>query len=199
MINPYYSADLNPYYSGDFKWEKLDDIIKAAEKRDNRTIWKEIKHRPLDEESIELLVSDGWTLRVINSTNGEGYCHFIDKQILLANGLYGYERDKVFFHELAHAHFGQEINDGMGSIANYRGENNAIAEWVGRKVRADPRVLRKAILSFGLQPHIYDKSSYEAFHKTNKHSYNTDQLALPFNIELTSKPIHPTFQHVLMD
>ncbi len=77
-----------------------------------------------------------------------------------------YERDTTLFHELAHLHYSPPDNLATIFVSrdnlSYK-QMEASIEWIGRKVRADPTLLRHAVLAFGLEPYVYDQASYQAF------------------------------------
>ena len=142
-------------------WLELDLAVSELNRQTkDREIWKEIKARPLSMYAIRKLKEKGWKVR---SVEREAPATVLPgaKVILLREDLTGYERDKVLFHELAHAHFGQKLNDVQESA--YSTDNNAIAEWLGRQSRSKFYRLRSAIYAFELKPQIYDEASYQAF------------------------------------
>ena len=82
-----------------------------------------------------------------------------------------YERDKALCHEIVHAWYGREHK--LLCFPDVRsGElfdlNNAIVEWLGRKIRSNPSILRQAVSKFGLKYYVYDLSSYLAFKKKDE-------------------------------
>jgi len=147
-------------------FEYLKEIVnrhKAA--FPNRKVWSQINENPLKTESIDRLVKKG--LKVIMHNFGSVYSGK-SNLIKIENRVKGYRRDAEFFHELCHAWYGKELDDycynEQSPFRIYLSMcNNIIAYWIARQLRADPGMLRHAVLSFGLEPQIYDMASYLAF------------------------------------
>ncbi|HLC58281.1 MAG TPA: hypothetical protein VJI68_00300 [Candidatus Nanoarchaeia archaeon] len=159
-----------------YNWMELNThVLELQKKESGRIIWQLIRDHPLNQRAIVELVSKKWKVRVsdnLKQSKIAGIC-FKNGGISISSGLEGYSRDNTLFHELAHAYYGLYGEDLPDEYAmpffSYQNkihyDNNGIAEWIGRKARADPRTLRAAINSFGLQPFIYDYGSYMAFAK----------------------------------
>jgi len=136
--------------------------------------------------SIDILVQSGWKLFV--DFRGPGaFCSPVRKEIGLPKSLGGFERDTALFHELVHAWFGDELNDAARRYFMRERQNNRITEWLARKLRAKPELLRHAVTTFGLEPVIYDSSSYLAF------SLNLKELE---NFKSGLQPALPLFEHL---
>src|SRR3989338_4092958 len=84
------------------------------------------------------------------------------RQILLRRGLSCYQRDVTVFHEFSHIFY-----DYIAGSAFNKSEKEIIAEWTARRTRRNHKLLRHAIRSFGLEPSIYDASSYKAFSRNS--------------------------------
>jgi len=139
-------------------WGKLDAWV--AENRRNhpgRKIWKLIEDTPINENSIDKLIREGWRVNYFLESN----CNLGKKVISLEKGIRGYKRDRALFHELAHAVYGEELADRWAAI--FGCDNRAIAEWLGRRSRSDFALLRYTITSFQLEPYVYDRVSVLAF------------------------------------
>ena len=150
----------------DLSWTGLQEKISKI--RDsypqNRQIWTTIHYAPITTKSIDKLISKGITLEVLeNKFEKHEYGRYssTSKKIFLEAGLDGYERDTTLFHELVHAWYGKDLYD--NDIALFPDDNNAIAEWLARQLRSNHKLLRYAIMAFGLEPQIYDRASYMAF------------------------------------
>ncbi|MDO8511215.1 MAG: hypothetical protein Q7S55_03555 [Nanoarchaeota archaeon] len=152
-------------------WTELDSHV--HELKDSFPywqIWKDIERKPINTFSIAYLVGHGLslvedhtfsTLTGAVMTRGDGKA-----KLWLRRDLAPYKRDVTLFHELAHVHHPIYLSRSNGRFSASAEEENAreaITEWLGRKARADPGLLRLAVLSFGLDAYIYDKSSYRAF------------------------------------
>ena len=144
---------------------ELDHQVKNFRQRNELDkIWFLLERKPFNQDSISKLVKDGWVV------TDSGYptlsiCDEKKKEIQLANEISGGVRDVHLFHELVHAWYGDELNDGgYFSFISYKAnKNRVIVDWLAFQLRADPEILRHTILSFGLTPQIYDRASFEAF------------------------------------
>lgn len=143
-------------------WEELDMAANRVrwESRIFRRIWAVRDYKPLDEKAINHLIQDELRITIVPNANGDA--SYYRKRILIGKFDNPFERDRAIFHELAHAWFGEELDDGSGLNDRER-ENRIIADWIARQARANPSTLRAAILGLNLEPRIYDKTSYQAF------------------------------------
>ena len=147
-------------------WSMIEEAIKECRKDDPYwKIWKLSIDKPLSIDSINYLVKEGWKV-------GESWfppsshCTPGDhKYIGLNLDIDYYLRDRMFFHELCHAWYGDELDSSPSSSLHYSRKNkvNLLTEWLARQGRANPDLLRHAIFSFGLEPKVYDRISYIAF------------------------------------
>lgn len=161
-------------------WKELNDyVLSLASSYIFRRTFVLIRKDPITPMSIDLLVKNDWQVeetsfflfgspgRVSFDTGRPRPNHIRKGKILLHDRLDGYERDKTLCHELVHAWYGrQHIESGLldaGWIAETNDGNRAVAEWIGRKIRANPGILSRAVYRFGLRPHVYDRISYIAF------------------------------------
>ena len=143
----------------DKTWSELNSLVLALKIKPKFIgIWSLIESKPLTTDSIDMLVREGW---VVKEDCFASRCFYDIKKICIEKNIDNYERDKALFHELVHAWYPNELDDGF--IAYYRLEHNAIAEWLARQLRANYQLLRHTVHSFNLKSHIYDKSSYLAF------------------------------------
>ena len=109
---------------------------------------------------LQGLVEEGWEvewdkdLKIHYAVIPKG-----EKKILLSPSKIrtAYQRDIALFHEIAHIYGGDLLH------AYHEEFKEPIAEWFGRKWRADPDLLQCAITSFGLKPYSYDYPSSQAF------------------------------------
>ncbi len=150
-------------------WEEVQKEILKIRCLDLK-IWKDIEDRPLNCESIYELIGSGWKIRHANYIINGSYCYSHDKEIVLEKDIKYFERDINLFHEIAHAWYGEPLNDGF-AIINYRRSKFIIAEYLARQSRVNKYLLRSAVLAFNLKPYVYDLVSYLAF--PNK-SYNAE-------------------------
>lgn len=108
-------------------------------------------------------IFDG-VIETFNLTPQMGMAFSSDKTIIISKTGIAYQRDKVVCHELTHLlleaiHFEEfDVGDTGDSIVP-----EILIEYISRRFRANPVFLRKAILTFGLKPQIYDRTSLEAF------------------------------------
>jgi len=63
--------------------------------------------------------------------------------------------------------FSHIFYDYIAGSAFNKSEKEIIAEWTARRTRRNHKLLRHAIRSFGLEPSIYDASSYKAFSRNS--------------------------------
>ena len=146
-------------------WEKINSyVLQLRETNSRYPIWRAIEEFPLSKDFIDGIVEEGW--RVIYEPDFfflGGITHPPEKNIILKAELKPYQRDRTLFHELAHLRHPLLLSYQTANDQKQKCEREVIVEWLGRKARADPGLLRHAVLSFGLDAYIYDKSSYQAF------------------------------------
>ena len=144
------------------RWQELDAYVaKGKDLVPDLPIWKLIKSRPLDTLSLEQLVRSGWRIYWIPSLYNEGHCLYSNKEIVMGSYPDAYERDKTLLHELTHAWYG---DSSVGNRDMLYSIEHAAVEWIARKCRNNPLLLRGAWSEFGLEPMIYDLASYKAAH-----------------------------------
>ncbi|GEM_PF-2112921 len=148
-------------------WSEIEQYVLGLEKRTDQEIWQVLHQSKISTYFIDRLIGKRWKVRCDYDKSS----HFfggIDKDlpiIHLANHLAPHQRDITLFHELAHLRHPILLS----SLVDIRvtpfdkNEREIIVEYLGRKARANPELLRYAVLSFGLEPHIYDQASYAAF------------------------------------
>jgi len=157
-------------------WNTLDSFVNSV-KEDEKVgrILRRFKRNPITKKSIEKLVTDGWRVLfkkiffdgVINAKN----------QIIIDSTYFDdpYGRDVVLFHELVHIFHPEKIFRRAGfpewssSNPNYQ---ELLVEWLARQSRAKPTLLRSTIISFQLQPVIYDRVSYLAFNNSRQLTFS---------------------------
>ena len=115
-----------------------------------------------------ILKREGWQVRKEKLETLLGVCHRPEKKVTIKQELRGFQRDVTFLHELNHAYLGPTFKD-VPAILQKEEVHEAcirsiIIEWAARRARANPRVLHSAVLTFDLEPQIYDHASYCAFH-----------------------------------
>lgn len=147
-------------------YTRLSQAVRNLRLNDpHRPIWEMITSNPFSRESVDSMVSKGWKIWLIDLEGFEsmgGGCWTELKCIILKHRLEGFERDVTLFHELLHAHYGDELTD--RKTEGQKGEENfLIIEWIARQSRADPELLKYTINTFQLEPQIYDKVSCQAF------------------------------------
>ncbi len=165
-------------------WENLNAYILGERNQGDylvNHILTSVARKPFGLNSLDQLQRGGWKVNLEPlSYFGNGMAMDNRREIRLEEGLSRGDRDLVLFHELMHAWYGRSLDDSV--MAPAAAVCSLIAEWLGRKYRADPLLLRKAILNFGLVPEIYDQASYLAFY-----SKPDGQLELPFVLEIEEK------------
>ena len=150
-------------YPAEMGWEKLEEYVERLV-----SIFKDKPYRKIIEnpeitcKSISSLFKEGWRVELLEYDKGlGGLCYPENKEITLNKSFVKYQRDKVLFHELVHAHYPGELSDaGLEWNAD---THNAIVDYLARIHRANPVLLKHAIETFGLEPYIYDRPSFLAF------------------------------------
>lgn len=148
-------------------WAKIEDFIETFQTIERyNVIWSEINQKPISLDFINKIRTNGH--RVEYQSFPEHHFGEYDRRsklILLNEALQEcpYERDVTLFHELAHARHPFSLNDNRWLKYEERQQREIVAEWLGRKARANPELLRHTIVSFGLEPRVYDLASYYAF------------------------------------
>ena|SRR3989338_157754 len=167
-------------------WEDLSRYVEYIRENSHRSVWELIREEPFDFEAIDDLIRYNFELKFYAGlSDGNVYFQSRDNDrrdggiIYLNSNLKGYLRDKVFFHELVHAHYGDELSDAVKKTPELQNHNNAIVEWLARHHRTNPILLRHALLSYGLDIQIYDLSSFHALYDP----YETNQILFPFCCE----------------
>lgn len=168
-----------------WSWKELSAYI--ASERGNSypsilPLLTRIKEKPFTCASLDQLLKEEWGLRLEACAN-DGYCIHYKKQIILDRNLSLHQRDFTLFHELVHAWYGPDFSENSwDNPCQSPTQKNAVVEYTARQLRADPNLLRKAVLGFKLTPFIYDRSSYLAFHRRQE-----NQLEFPFVREIEEK------------
>jgi len=132
----------------------------------------------METEKIEELV-ENWTLSFEEKDGFLGSSHFKKKKIKIRKNLRAYNRDLVFFHELVHAYCGTHLLDDLSDQTNKN--NSFLVEWLARKHRACPELLRCGVSAFKLKPFVYDRISLIAFPEV--YTLSEEQVHLPFCYE----------------
>jgi hypothetical protein len=148
-------------------WHFLNNLVnRQLKSRIDPHSWSEITENSLSIEAINKLISDGWKF----SYGKNSRCDLF--KIVVERGLKGYERDYHLFHETVHAWYDNKIEDVLYPLyvkdeyfdyGACKFSSEIITDWLALKARAKPELLRHTILSFGLDPQIYDQISYLAF------------------------------------
>lgn len=155
------------------KWEELDKFVLELKDKENRHVglFEAIEKKPITINSFNHLLAQGLDVKLSEKLRSYGVCFFNNMRFIikLRKDLEPYERDKTLFHELVHAHYGSSYtNDSIRvfelEVEDFKLENAVIVEWLARQLRADPKLLRHVSNSFGLEQHIYDRASAQAFH-----------------------------------
>lgn len=158
---------------------KIEEKKKSYENIQDLTndTFKIIKENPFNENTVSLLLEDGWVCNpdyCINNCIPEEKIIKLDKELTSQGEIYDfYERDLVLMHELNHAWYSrfkvyyQVCLGDSNAIREF--ENRLINEFISRTNRANPWILKKAVEGFGLEPQIYDVTSRMAF-KENPHA-----------------------------
>ena len=144
---------------------------------------------PMNKSFIDYLISNGGKVELQDNPttgfisgeallliNGEGRHNF---KIVLKKNVEPFKRDISLFHELVHAkHIFADIY--VPSLVPEDENFELVVEYYARLYRADSKLLRHVVLAFGLEPAIYDKTSFEA-HKKDQEG----QLLLDFTEKYT--------------
>jgi len=177
------------FIANELSWELLNTVYQKIRHKPNESypqreadFWKKIESHPLTPASIQQLIKDGWRLYYATPGSHYGGAQFKSKSLFVDISIDPYERDKILLHEFVHIHYGKNLlNDSLQIDGHYnklRHENRVIVEWLARQYRADPQLLRAAVLCFGLEPKVYDKASLEAFPEYGP-KYGLDTILSP--------------------
>ncbi len=153
------------------KWNELDSYVQIIQfEQPYKKFLKEIKNKPITKESINELIKNKWKVHLDYSGHigsRRGICLFKYKTIELNSDLKGYIRDRILFHEIVHACYGEISSDSLATEEEYGQHivhgNRCITEWLARQLRSEPEMLEHAVKSFRLEPYLYDHISYQAF------------------------------------
>lgn len=138
-------------------WETLNSFVMSIADEKILEHLGRLEDPGIKPREIENLFSEGYVVEfseLMSDGEVEGKIIRIDEKLRADP----YERDKTLFHELAHVLFPYFQHSKQHT--DYR---EGPIEWIGRRLRADPVLLRLAVYGFGLDPFIYDKASYKAF------------------------------------
>ncbi len=157
-------------------WRDLHNYVSTLQKKNSHwKIWDDITSP--DKYCIDFLIENNWSVESGNPMF-LGAVTF-DKRIMYREDLKTKERDRTICHELAHVFYPRTM---------YQESNNAdwecIIEWIGRRWRAKPEVLKEIIEGFHIEPRIYDRITQRAFPKQTRAWKNRSytQILLPFKI-----------------
>lgn len=169
--------------------KKFSDLEVLVEKLKSTCFKPELfnlfKFSPINESFIDYFIANGGKVEfqdypmsgllpgeALLLKNGEGRHNF---KIVLKKNVEPFKRDISLFHELVHA---KHIFAGIYTPSLDPEDENfeSVVEYYARVYRADPRLLKHAVLSLGLEPHIYDKPSFEAF----REDHSKGQIYFPF-------------------
>ena len=146
-------------------WKDIEEeILRLQKEQPKDELWGKVASEPISKEFIDDLVKKKWRVLYRPYNKNSGVCSFQQKKIVISRTYehFPYRRDVILFHELAHARHGELLSSNHEDREKRR-QQEIIAEWLGRKARANPELLHHAVLSLGLQPQVYDQSSYRAF------------------------------------
>lgn len=170
-------------------------VTKIRQQFPEKPIWYEADNRVITADDIYALANKGWEVQLDTLDPSSGFVITEPVKIILISDIdTGYIRDKVLFHELCHIIYTSQqlidLHSSEGDVGHR--QNNFIAEWLGRQLRADPSLLKAAVYGFNLKPFIYDRISFIAF---SDEPYHHDlQIPLPGLKEYTaSLAINQTF------
>src|SRR3989344_2484545 len=149
-------------------WPEIEQYVLELEKRTDQEIWQALHQCKISKYFIDRLVGKKWKVLYNSDTILVGSIHVTEPIIYLADHLKPHQRDITLFHELAHLRHPILLSSLVDTrITPFeKNEREIIVEYFGRKARADSELLRHAVLSFGLEQHVYDQASYAAFRLT---------------------------------
>lgn len=152
-----------------YSWERLNTIVQALLTGKNyKWLYSHINDDPFTTAAISKSLKKGVKVAYVKYSqpdtaslhqDGSGFL------IEISVALNPFEHDVSFLHELVHIYHHPHLQD----VSDVRHDsttcynNNAITEWLARKARADPEILRLVYNLLQRPPCIYDRASYEAF------------------------------------
>lgn len=164
-------------YSG-LPWPELDSRVRHhRSKRKHADFWAVIDQHSFEVKAVEKLIWYDWTAEYRSLGKDHGSCIVESKILAIDDRLRkkGLERDVTLAHEAIHAHFfesGFDLEDDGDDRRSQR--NYMTVEWLARKARSDPYVLRALVEGFEFKPLVYDQASRRAFVRTVP-----DEVVLP--------------------
>lgn len=158
--------DETPSTPSSYSWERLNTVVQALLTENNgRWTYAFINDNPFTTTAILKSLEKGVKVayvtylepdKAILQRDGNGFL------IEISDALNPFEHDVTFLHELVHVYYHPHLNDvWRNSTTCYN--NNAITEWLARKARTDPEILRLMYNILQRPPCIYDRASHEAF------------------------------------
>lgn len=145
-------------------WEKINEYVLDLQARVDSKIWDQLFENSITAYFIDKLKSENWGVCYEKDHYFLGSIRLPKKIITLRAELTPCQRDLTLFHELAHLTHPFLRNPTPLNGGPFGEESiEAIVEWFARKARANPKLLKHAVLSFGLEPYVYDQASYRAF------------------------------------
>ncbi|MDP3728881.1 MAG: hypothetical protein Q8R18_05530 [bacterium] len=155
-------------------WRELHNYVSTLKEQNLQwKIWDDFLEP--DKYCIDFLVKTNWLVeKGFPMSLGEVT---FDKKIIYREDLKTKERDITICHELAHVFY--PAKSYQQNISNINWE--CIIEWIGRRWRAKPEVLKEIIEGFHIQPRVYDRITQRAFPKQTRRYRNQGytQLKLP--------------------
>ncbi len=159
-------------------WFDLKNFVQQDRRYVGR-LYKRFEQRPFTSESFEELKERGIEIKFVSTKDYLGQVEIFPNGssiILMKEGIFGFERDVTIFHELMHVWYDPMLDDSPNLKNEQRClSNEARTEWLARRARAQPELLRIVIEGFDLKPEVYDKASCLAFEykfgKKNKYKF----------------------------
>ena len=160
-----------PRCSTSATWAELQLFVRQDQKYVGR-LYKRFRERPFTFLAFEELQTRGITLqhKALEHCVGEveisseGSC-----VISMHKDLVGYQRDVTLFHELMHVWYNPLLNDSPDLRNEQRRLSNAArTEWLARRARMQPDLLRTVVEGLDLRGHIYDRISSLAFEESSR-------------------------------
>jgi hypothetical protein len=110
--------------------------------------------------AIDKVISEGWRVQAEQGYVLLGGLDIDHKRMMYRESLTGFERDVTIFHELAHLHHDPLLRSRKSRLDPV--DIELLAEWLARRYRSDPALLRQMVVGMGLEAQVYDETSYRA-------------------------------------
>jgi len=170
--------------ASDPRWRDLHTRVSLLrENYPERSVWEDIMDP--DQHALDFLVQTNWRVRPKADMVFMGMIPYYKKRMFYRESLDPPRRDITICHELAHVFYPTKIYQEDFSMNEWED----VIEWIGRRWRRKPEILRMIFKTFDVRPtRIYDRVTRKAFPEQQRPriprpDYGCEQVAFAFNPE----------------